>query len=188
MDKNKKSIILKKSLFFSSLFLCLLFAFLLVCNLIIIVKQFVKPNSPPFIFGLTAMVVQSNSMSGDDKNHIEVDDFIFVKKVPSSKLNVNDIIAFYDNNIIITHRIIGIEKNENNEDVYITKGDANNVIDDTLVTNDQIIGKYVARIPKVGLFITFLQKPIGTVLIISAFSIVLFSFYFYKTKRRTIKN
>ncbi len=188
MDKNKKSFFLKKSLIFSSLFFCFVLAFLLVCNLIIIVKQFVKPNSPPFIFGLTGMIVQSNSMSGDRSDHIEVDDFIFVKKVPYSKLQVNDIIAFYDNKIIITHRIIGIEKNENDEDVYITKGDANNVRDENLVTNDQIIGKYIARIPKVGLFISFLQKPIGTVLIISAFSAILFSFYFYKTRKRTIKN
>ena len=61
------------------LVLCIVFALLLICNLTIIVKGALAPDSPPSVLGVTPLAVQSGSMSGTAKDHIEVGDLIFVK-------------------------------------------------------------------------------------------------------------
>ena len=48
---------------------------------------------------------------------------------------------------------------------FVTKGDANNTEDEP-ISADQIIGQYSGRIPKVGDFALFLQKPLGMVIFI----------------------
>lgn len=44
--------------------LCAVFSFLLVCNVTIIVKGTLHPETPPTVLGVAPMVVLSGSMSG----------------------------------------------------------------------------------------------------------------------------
>ncbi len=134
------------------LVLCVIFGFMLLCNLTIIVKGTIFPEKPPSIFGITPMVVLSGSMSGDAKDHIEAGDLIFARKVDADKLVEGNIISFMeeDSTSVTTHRIIEIIVDENGEHTFITKGDANNVEDMVPVTEDRIVGIYQFRIPKVG--------------------------------------
>jgi signal peptidase len=65
--------------------------------------------------------------------------------------NKGDIIAFVDNNVAVSHRIVGI-KELGSEIYYSTKGDANNMEDEDLVSKEAVYGKIIAVIPFVGKF------------------------------------
>lgn len=165
------------------LFFCLIFGFMLVCNLYIIIAGTLNPKKPPALFGITPMVVLSGSMSGNAEDHIEVGDLIFVGKANPQELKVGDVIAFMekDSTSVVTHRIVAETKTENGEKAWITKGDANNVEDANPVTSDRLVGVYLNRIPKVGDFAMFLQKPLGMIIFIG---VPLLSFIIYDIIRR----
>ena len=137
--------------------LCVVFGFFLVCNIVIIVKGTLHPETPPTVLGVAPMVVLSGSMSGTAEDHIEVGDLIFTKQADIDELQVGDVVAFMDGSIVVTHRIVSISADRSE---FVTKGDANNTEDEP-ISADQIIGQYSGRIPKVGDFALFLQKPLG---------------------------
>ena len=60
------------------------------------------------------------------------------------------------NNILISHRIIEIIEDENGKG-YLTKGDNNSAADTRIVRLDQVRGKIVEVVPKVG-WLTLLLK------------------------------
>ena len=66
--------------------LCVVFGFFLVCNIVIIVKGTLHPETPPTVLGVAPMVVLSGSMSGTAEDHIEVGDLIFTVKPDVDKL------------------------------------------------------------------------------------------------------
>lgn len=80
-------------------------------------------------------------------------DVVIVEKSTKKVLNnlkKYDIIEYMLDKTIVAHRIIYIEKHNDNTRLYITKGDNNNMADKEKVTNDQIKGKVIFRIPKIG--------------------------------------
>lgn len=163
------------------LVLCVVFGFMLVCNLTIIIKGTVAPEKPPSVLGITPMVVLSGSMSGEAEDHIEIGDLIFVGKAEPTELREGDIIAFMEGTVVVTHRIIGIETDEEGKLLFRTKGDANNAEDLRPVSEDNLVGIYQSRIPKVGDFALFLQTPMGMVLFIA---LPLLAFVIYDILRR----
>lgn len=149
-----------------ALVLCAVFLFLLVCNVTIIVKGTLNPDEPPTVFGVTPMVVLSGSMSGSSDGHIEVGDLIFDTRADTDALEVGDVISFMDGKSVVTHRIIDVY-DEDGERMFVTKGDANNAQDMDPVSADKVVGLYRFRIPKLGDFAIFLQKPLGMMLFIA---------------------
>lgn len=160
---------------------CIIFGVMLLCNLTIIIKGTANPDAPPSILGVTPLVVQSGSMSGDAPDHIEVGDLIFVNRVDANTLKKDDIIAFTENKIVVTHRIVDVKKGEDGSPVFTTKGDANNIVDAEPVTAENIIGVYKGRVPMLGDFAMFLQQPLGMIIFIG---VPLFSFIIYDIIRR----
>ena len=67
---------------------------------------------------------------------------------------------------VVTHRIIDVY-DEDGERMFVTKGDANNAQDMDPVSADKVVGLYRFRIPKLGDFAIFLQKPLGMMLFIA---------------------
>ena len=163
------------------LILCIVFGFMLICNLTIIVKGTIAPEKPPSVLGVTPMVVLSGSMSGTAEDHIEVGDLIFVGKADPDKLQAGDVIAFMDGKVVVTHRILEVQTRDDGKLQYITKGDANNSADLRPVHEDNLVGIYKARIPKLGDFALFLQTPLGMVLFIA---LPLIAFILYDIIRR----
>ena len=161
--------------------LCILFGFLLICNLTIIIKGTLFPEKPPSVLGVTPMVVLSGSMSGEAEDHIEVGDLIFVGKAEAEALEVGDIIAYMSSGSAVTHRITAIETAEDGSLLFTTKGDANETEDTQPVTEEQLIGIYWGRIPKLGDFALFLQQPLGMLLFIG---VPLLAFIIYDIIRR----
>ena len=161
--------------------LCVIFGFLLVCNLTIIIKGALFPEKPPSVLGLTPMVVLSGSMSGEAEDHIEVGDLVFVGRAAPEELEVGDVIAYMNGGATVTHRITAIDTNTDGDLLFTTKGDANNAEDTTPVTEEQLVGIYRWRIPKVGDFALFLQTPLGMLLFVG---VPVLAFLIYDIIRR----
>ena len=163
------------------LVLCVLLGSLLLCNLIIIVKGALQPDRPPSLLGVTPLVVLSGSMSGTQEGHIETGDLVFVRSAEPETLQEGDVIAFLSGGVTVTHRITAIDTAEDGSLLFTTKGDANDTEDIDAVTAEQLVGIYQGRIPKVGDFVLFLQRPLGMLLFIG---VPLLSFILYDIFRR----
>lgn len=161
--------------------LCVVLGFLLLCNLTIIIKGTINPEKPPSVLGITPMVVLSGSMSGTQAGHIETGDLIFVGDVSADELEVGDVIAYMSGGSAVTHRITAIQTDEEGARQFTTKGDANNAEDTAPVTETQLVGRYLGRLPKVGDFALFLQQPLGMLLFIG---VPLLAFVIYDLLRR----
>lgn len=106
-------------------------AFLLIFAIANIKGQ--KNNNIPSLFGNTYMAVKSDSMDGDYKDSFKRGDLIISKTVKEKdieNIKVGDIITFKDytmpsgTNQVNTHRIVNIDKYEDNGKVYyILQGD-----------------------------------------------------------------
>ena len=94
-----------------------------------------KNDQIPNIFGKGYLNVLSDSMTGDNKDSFNTGDMIIVKianKKNISKLEVGNIVTFYDyrlasnkgaSSALDTHRIVYIDKTNNDSYVYYTVGD-----------------------------------------------------------------
>jgi len=73
---------------------------------------------------------------------------VIVHRVDPDTLEKDDIITFVSHDSAIygsanTHRIYSIEKDENGEKYFVTKGDANKITDSVYVYPEDVIGKVV---------------------------------------------
>ena len=131
------------------------------------------------LFGYTPLVVESNSMSPTFKK----DDLIFVKKCDTSKLEEGDIICFHtiiDNEYALnTHRIQSIAENGEARS-YTTVGDNNNgVADQHIISDGDIVGKYVGHISGAGKLMNFLSSSTGFLLVIVLPMLIFFVYQVY---------
>lgn len=143
---------LKKLRSILSVLLTAVLVFLLAANLYTAYARNVKGEIQPRVLGYSSAVVVSGSMSGS----IEVDDLVITSA--QDNYNVGDIIMFYSGSSVVTHRIVELSENS-----CITRGDANNAPDLEAVDPENIIGKVIFVIPKIGLLIGFLQTPRGLI-------------------------
>jgi len=110
----------------------------------------------PKINGYAYLEVVSGSMEPKFK----IGDVIIID-TKISKYKEKDIVTFKDiNGSFVTHRIVEI-----NDEEIVTKGDANNTIDEP-ISKDTIVGKYVYRIGGVGAIIKSLRSPFVLVMIL----------------------
>ncbi|MCL2445522.1 MAG: signal peptidase I [Oscillospiraceae bacterium] len=146
---------------------------IMIANLIIIVRGATNPDEVPTLFGVAPLIVDSGSMYPE----IHVNDLIFVRTTDPGTLQRDNIIAFLnDENLLITHRIVGIINDEEGLR-FITQGDYTGTPDRHPVTADQVVGVYNGtRLAGVGALAAFLSRPIG-MLIFVAVPIALFVLY-----------
>ncbi len=145
---------------------CGVLGVLLICNLAILVQSAFSREKPPSILGVTPMVVLSGSMSGQQEGHIEVGDLVFARRVDPQSLQVGDVISYMADGSAVTHRITSISTGEDGLLQFTTKGDANNAEDTQPVSQEQLIGRFAGRLPRVGDFALFLQQPLGMLLFV----------------------
>lgn len=131
---------------------------ILVCVIYLNVAYSMNRNSIPSIAGVRMMTVLSGSM----RPMLEPGDVIFTKE--TEDIDNNDVITFKKNRIIITHRIIEVVQ-ENNKVAYRTKGDNNNVEDNALVYKNEILGKYMFKVSKMGYAMEFFRSKMGLIII-----------------------
>lgn len=111
------------------------------------------------VAGLRMFVISSGSM----RPTLAVGSVILTHL--SDTYDVGDIISFYRDKQVITHRITQV-MSENNTTQYKTRGDANQQPDSQLVNHDQILGKTLIIIPLIGYIVSWVQQPMGVVTLI----------------------
>lgn len=136
---------------------------IILWELIIVIKTIKNPNETPDVFGIKTFTIISGSM----EPNISVNDFVIIKEVDEAEIKKGDIISFKINGEIITHRVIDIEIDENTkETLYTTQGDANNIQDSTKIKFENIEGKYIGKIPKIGGILIALKSKTKLAIII----------------------
>ena len=127
----------------------------ILANLYTLAARRITGKQNVTVFGFSAAVVLSGSMSGA----IEVNDMVVTRS--QRDYQVDDIIMFESGSATVTHRIIEVSR-----EGYLTRGDANNTDDGDPIEPQKVIGKVVAIIPKAGALIAFFQTPFGMLLLV----------------------
>lgn len=112
------------------------------------------------VFGYKAYIITTDSMEPT----IKQGDAIITKKAKEKDLKEGDIITFNRNNESITHRILTVDKEED-KILYVTKGDNNNVEDKQKVSFNDVEGKQVIVMPKIGYIIEAAENQLVILII-----------------------
>jgi signal peptidase len=128
--------------------------FLVIYASLVLISFFLRDGNN--LRGYRSFLVQSGSMEPT----IMTGDVIIVK--PELEYKKHNVVTFKDSsNHIITHRIMEIDNGH-----VVTKGDANRSIDNGNISLNQILGKVIFIIPKLGFFIVFSKSLIGLIIFI----------------------
>ena len=119
------------------------------------------------LFGIQVFSVISGSM----EHEYPVGTLIYVKDVDPSLIAEGDVITYVlPNDMPSTHRVVRIDK-ENQ--LFYTKGDANESEDGSPVHFKNLIGKPVFKIPFLGYIAYYIQHPPGMYIAIAAGAVLL---------------
>lgn len=153
--------------------------FVLVCFVVIIsgVLFFkLDSSSQRSFFGYRFYSVLSNSMKKtkpEQQGNFIAGDMLIVKITPPEDIKLGDIMTFYPKTKeenYVTHRVIKVIPPKKRGEIshFITQGDANNLADDE-ISGEQVVGKVLYTIPKLGLMMTFVQINIVKIIIFVLF-------------------
>lgn len=150
--------------------LLIIITLLILVGIYYIIQIKVLKNDFANLCGYTFFEVATGSM----ENTINIGDVVIVNL--TKDVNENDIIVYKDDNNFITHRLI-----KKQADKLITRGDANNS-EDKPINEDQILGKVIYIVPKMGIFRKiFISKEILGLVI--AILILLGILFVYEAKK-----
>ena len=97
------------------------------------------------MFGVKPTVIVSGSMVPA----LDIGDMPVIVSAEASSLAIGDMVQFQKNGIPIVHRIID-KRNIDGTFWFMTKGDANDIPDPDLISQNHINGKVAFTIPKIG--------------------------------------
>lgn len=154
-----------KIFLYSILIILILVALMFILYFVDLQNNIKKGVTKQPLFG--AYIIISPSMVPT----IKVEDAVVIQRKEQNELKKGDIITFTSNDprysgLTITHRIVGVEKSKDNKVYYRTKGDNNNTEDSSLVPYDNINGKVILRIPKIGYIQYALTSSYGIVFLV----------------------
>ena len=117
---------------------------------------------------------------------INVLDVVVTKRVDNPEdLKKGDVITFNSTDyrysgVTVTHRIQNIEKTSRGEYLFTTKGDNNNTADSSRISFNEIYGRVLFRIPKIGYIQYYLSSILGWVAIIIVPAVMIIGYDIYK--------
>ena len=166
-------------------------ALLVILFVIVVVLQRFSNNKLSF-FNLRMFTVVSGSM----KPTYDIGDVLISKETDASKIKVGDTISYLGRagsfrDKVITHKVVGIEKDENGKYVFRTKGTAN-LVEDPLVYQDQLYGVVVYKVKLLSLIYKIVSTKYGMLIfvIIPLFYVIgseILSFMLEKEEKRRSK-
>lgn len=154
---------------------------IIIYNIFIVGVSGLLNRSGKSIFGFKAYIVTTESM----EPNIKLGDIIIIKQTKEEMLEVGDVITFKRNNgVTVTHRIMDIVQERDQDKEYVTKGDNNNLEDVETIKYEQIEGSKVLKIPYFGRIIILLQDEVYLIFIIII--ILLICLHLQKLKEKNI--
>lgn len=152
----------------SNIFVWLIVAVAVCMMIFTVISVNIFDRSDREIFGYSAYIVMSDSMS---KTDFDAGDLVLIKNVEPSTLKEGNIIAYVSQNQdnygeTVTHKIRSLTQNANGEPGFVTYGTTTGNDDSSVVTYPYILGKYQGHIPKIGAFFHFLKTIPGYVICI----------------------
>ena len=144
-----------------------IFLVLIIYNIVLLYISCIDKFDTPSFYIYKAYIISTESMQPT----INKGDAIIIKKINEDNLEIGDIVTFKIDKEIITHRIVRIESN-GKENVYITKGDNNNITDDFVISYKDIEGKKILKIPYLGNIAEGLKNGIIIILVVLIFLII----------------
>lgn len=185
MESNEKSSLMYKLCSRIGIVLCIILIPILIINCVLIVKSQTNEKDVPNIGGTLPLIVLTKSMDPVIKSG----DLIICHTAEATTVKKGDIISFYDpagnGTSIVTHRVKKVIKNKDGKIAWITKGDANNVEDTAIVSEDKLVGVYQTSIHGLGNIAMFMQSTKGIVICVICPIIFLLG---YDTIRRRIQD
>ena len=120
--------------------------------------------------------------TGRKKKKYPVGSMVIVKNTAPEKIKIGEVITFkIEGNILVTHRVVDKDLQQR---YFVTKGDANNKVDEKEVYFDNVIGKVESDIPLLGYVLYFLNSMYGKIsigiLIVVYIIYTVFSFWLSK--------
>lgn len=115
-------------------------------------------------------------LSGSMEPAYPTGSLIYVKETDPFTLKSGDVITFLlDEDTVATHRIVEVVPDGEDPSVvrFRTKGDANETEDGSLVHYKNVVGTPVFTIPGLGYVASYIQKPPGMYVAISAGAVLL---------------
>lgn len=145
-------------------------------SLFLIIIELGNSKEGPSFFNIELYTVISESMSP----RLNINDIVIVKKgYEIESYKKGNIITFIRDNEVITHRIDRVISADMRP-AFITKGDNNKVEDEELVKYENIIGKVVLTMPKVGALVNLLKNKLFFVSILC----LLFGIMYFDNKSK----
>ena len=162
--------------------LCIILIPVLIINCTLIFRGYTNSEKVPGIGGIVPMIVLTDSMYPE----IQSGDLILCHTENPEDVQVGDIISFFDpagnGTSVVTHRVAEITKDENGNLAWVTKGDANNTEDASIVPSDHLVGVYQHRFAKLGNIAMFMQTTQGLIICVVCPIILLIAYDMIRRK------
>ena len=153
--------------FLKEIFIKIIYLFLLMYLIIFI----------PKLFGYNPLVVISGSMEPT----LKVGGLLYYEEIDINDFKEKDILVYELKDHIISHRVV-----EHLDNGFITKGDANNSYDSSIVSDNQVLGRGTNwSIPLLGYYADFIFRHKYILKILLSIGIIdLFVDYLIKRKEK----
>ena len=130
-----------------------------LCNvlgtlILLLVIAVCVPLTVPRLLGMDTYHVVSGSM----EPAIPVGSAVFVRPTEASEIQPGDVIAFWHNGEVVTHRVV---ENRTVVGRFITRGDANPENDFEPIPYEDLIGRVDYHAPVIGALMEVLTRPVG---------------------------
>ena len=132
--------------------LCNVFGMLLLLAVIVLCLPMVVPG----LLGYQTFNVVSGSM----EPAIPIGSAIYVEPIDPAYLEEGDIVAFYDGEDVIAHRV---SINRATAEELVTKGDANDVEDFDPIPYASVVGRVALSVPMMGAYMSVCASTVGKV-------------------------
>jgi len=174
-----------------------LFYIFVIYSIAYLASEAISPSKTMAFFGYKSFIVVTQSMEPD----INRGDWIVVIKSKPEQLEIGEAITFYtylrliDDYDYVTHYLVDIDVNQDNEKVYITQG-VNQPIDRWTDENgdpkdilyEDIVGRVFIVIPFLGNIVFALRNPLMLGLVIVNIIIIVVLIKYIKSMKKDVKN
>lgn len=144
--------------------LCAMFGLMILCSLISTVSNWARPDMPPSLFGLTPLVVNTDSMSGDEDGCINAGSLVVARRLSMSEYRKGDVIAFCEDRQIMIGRITAIKTDEAGQIFFHVKADHLEAIYRDCATEENTVGRVWLRTERLGTAVNFTNTWAGIIL------------------------